>query len=252
MNKERIDIPYPDEDSIQMEINTIIAKGLNPKASFGSYLAAIYRSVGFRHLFHDWTEILYTLFITLFVLAVTSMSVMEWIPVEKLNIYTFIFIGSPITYFVFAYVFFVNQKQKATYEVEMTCKYNLHQLAAFRMLVFSVLSMLINSVIILSISLHKSLDILHAFLLSSSALFLFALAFLYVQLHMKSFQAKLTVTGMWVLGNILVSIHSVEFYEAFLQQIPFYIYGLIGIVAAGLYIRSLKGLLFAIRMKGLV
>ncbi|WP_349409868.1 hypothetical protein [Pseudalkalibacillus sp. SCS-8] len=252
MDKQRFEIPYPDEKEMQMEISMILEKGLDPKTSFGTYLMNMYRNIGLRHLFHDWTEILYTLVIALFLLGAMGIGVMEWVPADQLNIYTFIFIGSPLTYFTFAYLFFLNQKQKATYEVEMTCKYNLHQLAAFRMLVFSLFSLMVNGVIILLIAAQKEINVLYAFLISSSALFLFAMAFLYVQLHMKSRQAKWTVACVWVVGNVTAAFYSKDVYQLLLQHIPFYLYGIITVGAAILYIRSLKGLLFSTRMKGLI
>ncbi|WLD94671.1 hypothetical protein [Alkalihalobacillus sp. AL-G] len=252
MNRDWKNIPYPDEETISKEVRTIVADGLDPKASFWSYLVTMYRHVGFRHVFHDLTEILFTLFVLVAVLLTFGLSISDWVELENINLYTAIFIWSPITYAVMAYLFIFNQKQKPSYEVEMTCKYNLHQLAAFRMLAFSVISMIMNGVLIYFLMIQQELNYFYAILLSSTSLFVFAVVFLLVQLHAKSPQPKLMIASGWVIGNLVVSYYSTEFYLNFLTHIPFYVYGVIAVSSIVLYYKKLNELLFATRMKGLI
>ncbi|WP_077302546.1 hypothetical protein [Virgibacillus pantothenticus] len=252
MRNNSKDIPYLDEKSMQREISTIIINGLDPKASFWSYLATIYQQIGFKFMFKDFVEILFTLLISVIIVFAFILSAIDYIHVRNVNLYTIVFIWSPMTYMVMAYLFFVNQKQKTTYEVEMTCKYNLLQLAAFRMLMFSVISMIMNGLFIYALMFQHDLNFFYAFLLSSSSLFLFALVFLYVQFHTKTRASKIILLIIWLFSNLLASYYSTSFYLNFLKQIPFYVYGVIAIVAIVFYVKSLKGLLFTQKMKGLI
>ncbi|NBJ70698.1 MULTISPECIES: hypothetical protein [Clostridia] len=244
------DIPYLDEKSLQKEISAIITNGLDPKVAFWSYLATIYKQIGLKFLFKDFIEILFTFLITLVIGSAFILSTIDYIHVRNVNLYTIVFIWSPMTYMVMAYLFFVNQKQKTTYEVEMTCKYNFLQLAAFRMLMFSAISMLMNGLFIYALILQYELNFFYAFLLSSTSLFLFAVLFLYVQFHTRTHVSKIILLIVWLGSNLLASYYSMSFYMNFLKQIPFYVYGIIAIVAIVFYLKSLKGLLFTQKMKG--
>ncbi|MFC4401964.1 hypothetical protein [Gracilibacillus xinjiangensis] len=245
MKKPNRKIPYPDEIEINKEISSILTEGIDKRANFWSFLHTMYRQLGFRFIFRDLTEIIYTIILSLFVVITLLMSLSDLLTWAEWNVYTTIFTLSPITYLLFAYFFFIIQKQKPTYEVEMVCKYNLYQLAAFRMLTFSIVSMLLNSVFILGLMIEESIHFGYAFLLSSSSLFLYAVIFLYIQLYVQSRLVKLLLAIGWVIGNMLASIFSEELYILLLQQIPLYIYGMIIIGSFVLYLKGLKKLLFA-------
>src|SRR5699024_9044638 len=82
------------------------------------------------------------------ILIFSVMSVGEYESAHDKSIYAFIFTSSPIMYLAMSLFSFLNAKQNGTYGLEMTCKYDMYQVAAFRMLVFSVISILINLVFI--------------------------------------------------------------------------------------------------------
>ncbi|WP_273130880.1 hypothetical protein [Bacillus weihaiensis] len=244
MKKTSMKVPFPDEETIQQEIQFIVSKGLDPKPSFWSYLSSLYRQVGFRYLFRDATEILFTFILAAIVLIALFMSMTDLVKLEKINVYTFIFICSPVSFAVLAYFFFIHTKQKPTYEVEMTCKYNLHQIAAFRMLVFAVVSLITNGVLLSFFILQERFHYLFAFLLSSSALFLFAIVLLFAQLHVKSKAIRNVLFFLWVGVNLFCSYYSNEVYVFVLNKIPYYVYGIITLSGLIIYIEKVKKLLF--------
>ena len=252
MSKERYEVPIPEEKFIDEEIQLILRKGLDPKASFWSYLVGMYKQVGLKFIFRDFAEILFTIVIAMVAASALIVGAAETPMMREINLYTLIFAWSPMTYLVMAYLFFMIQKKKPAYEVEMTCKYNLHQMSALRMLVFSIISMIVNGLIISLLMLEHKVNFLYALLLSSSSLFLFALAFLYVMLRTHSGLSKLILFVGWMGGNLLASYYSHEYYLHVLKQIPFYVYGIIVVTGLVLYVKNLKRLLFSRNMKGLI
>jgi hypothetical protein len=252
MSKKRNEVPIPDESFIQGEIGSILSKGLDPKTSLWSYLFEMYKQVGFRFIFRDFAEILFTLIVALMAGAALLAGTADTVFIREVNIYTMIFIWSPMTYLLMAYMFFLNQKNKPSFEVEMSCKYNLHQLAAFRMFMFSIVSMIMNGFIIYLLKLQTELNYFYAILLSSSSLFLFSLAFLYVILRVRNKFTKIGLLFFWVGGNLLASYLSGEYYFQVLKQIPFYIYAFITTVGLVLYVKNLKRLLYSRNLKGLL
>src|SRR5690625_736326 len=145
MNKEKFTIPIPDEQIIQSQIEQVISSSINQNITFPAYLQAMVRQVGMKHLFVDRWALGFILF-TVITLLGSFLSMQVPVPTE--NLYAFIFIMSPLLFLLFSFYTYLNKVQKSTYEVEITCKYNLYEIIAFRILVFSIISILFNTLTI--------------------------------------------------------------------------------------------------------
>jgi hypothetical protein len=160
---------------------------------------------------------------------------------------------SPILYLAVSSVAFINTKQRGTYEIEMTCKYNIYQLAVFRMLVFSIFCIIINvSALGLVFVFYKQINLLQALMLSITSLFLFSTTFLYVIFKIHSKYTKYFMVFIWMLANIWAAIFSSELYNMFLNKIPVYVYLAVITVCACAYIRNLKTLITFKNVEGVI
>jgi hypothetical protein len=160
---------------------------------------------------------------------------------------------SPILYFAISLVSFINTKQEGTYEVEMTCKYNIYQLAAFRMLVFSVFCIVFNfSALYLVSTLYNQINFLQAFMISITSLFLFSTIFLYIILKVHSKLTTYFVLLGWVVMNLQLSIFSRSIYTVFLKNIPIYVYLALIVTCSYTYINSLKKLITFNNIEGVI
>ncbi|MBU3127227.1 hypothetical protein [Clostridium tagluense] len=253
MGKHEPYIDFPDDSTIKFQINSIVTKGLNPQQSFYSYVKNMYKQIGIRNLFHDITEIVFAVVIILSVLVFISISSNIPKNIENGSIYSFIFVFSPILYLVISLVSFINTKQKDTYDIEMTCKYNIYQLAAFRMLVFSVFCITFNiSFLYLLSALYKQINFLQAFMISVTSLLLFSITFLYIIFKMHSKFTVYFVIFAWVIINLGVAIFSTEIYNMFLNEIPIYIYLVVTVTCSCVYINNLKKLITFKNIKGVI
>ena len=100
----------------------------------------------------------------------------------------------------------------------MACKYNVYQVVAFRMLAFSVVSILVNTVAIAIVAtVYEDIQFTRAFTISITALFTFSIIFLY-RLDETAFETVVAVTMAvgWMFGNLLLSYVDNEFYFNFL------------------------------------
>lgn len=244
MDKYEPYIDFPDENTIKAQINTIIAKGVKSPQSFYSYIKNMYNQIGIKNLFHDITEIVFVVLIVLSILVFIAITSRISINIDNGNIYSFIFMFSPVLYLAISSVSFLNTKQKGTYEIEMTCKYNIYQLAAFRMLVFSVFCIIFNiSALYLVSAFYQQINFLQAFMISVTSLFLFSTLFLYVFFKIHSKLTIYLVLLGWAILNLAVSIFSTEIYNLFLNKIPIYVYLVVTVTCAYAYINSLKKLI---------
>ncbi|MBX4265874.1 hypothetical protein [Clostridium estertheticum] len=253
MDKHESYIDFPNDDEIESEINSIIAKGLKPQQSFYFYVKSMYKQIGIKNLFHDITEIVFLVLIVLSILIFIAVSSRISVNIDNGNIYSFIFIFSPILYLTISLLSFINTKQKNTFEIEMTCKYNIYQLAAFRMLVFSAFCIVLNvSTLYLVSSLYNRIDFLQALMISVTSLFLFSTIFLYLILKVYSKVTKYFVLMGWVIMNLGASIFSSEFYTMFLNKIPFYVYLTVTVICLYAFIYSLKKLITFNNIGGMI
>ncbi|WP_110111859.1 hypothetical protein [Bacillus sp. CGMCC 1.16541] len=252
MKKETWNIDYPDEQTMKSHIREIVAKGVKKPRSFPAHLKEMYKQVGVRYLFHDATDVLFVFFIGLSLLGLGWFYTAEQL--HSMNeLYSVLFISSPILYLVLAVLFFVRASEQRTFEVEMTCKYHVFQLAAFRMLVFGVGAIGCNGLLIVVLSsFYPALHVLEALCMSMSSLSVFATSFLYLSQKVRSKWGSYAFIGVWVIGNMTAAVYSEELYTLILRHIPMYVYMLIFILFAYGYVLRLKNMMFHQQVKGVL
>ncbi|OCA85780.1 hypothetical protein A8F94_12975 [Bacillus sp. FJAT-27225] len=241
MNKEKFTIDYPDESEIRSEIRSIVQQGLPVKETFTSHLLRMYREIGIKYLFRDSVELLYVLFAVMLVISSLAFSAERYFTVGEENIYAFIFIVSPVLFLACCIISFMKLKQAHTFELEMTCKYNVFQLAGFRMLVFGIASFGLNTALIGAMAIfYKEIDFTSALLLSASSLILFSILYLLTLMKVKTTAGKIGFSVIWLIMNFFILFFSKAFYFGLLNRIPIALYILI--IAAGMvfYIKTLK------------
>lgn len=243
-------IDMPSEKEIRAEIDNIVVEGIGKRESFYSYLKNMYRQIGVKHLFRDGIEIIFIILLVSYILfSVVTNSYMEKIE----EVYACLFTISPILYLSMSILSFVNAKQNKTYEVEMTCKYNIYQISAFRMLVFSILCILFNFFFVyIMVYYYENIDYLKAFIISVASLFLFSTIFLFAITKIKNISTKyFTVLG-WIVFNLVLYIFKVEFYIQLLNSISIYTWLIVAMSSTVVYIKNLKTLIIFRNMEGMI
>lgn len=242
MNKNNY-IDYPSDKEIENEINLIITKGLPNKVSFLEKMYEIYRNIGIKNLFNDRVEIL----LVLVIMIITGSYYLTQPLVNRFPnyLYSIVFIVSPIFYMVICTLSFGKNQQAKTIDIIMSCKYTIYHLSAFKMLIVSIVSVVLNSLIILLASLaYSEISFLNLFLLSVSSLFLFALGFLFILIHTNRIISCYIFSGSWLLINILASSRYHQVYSKILSIIPILLHLLIIALLLIGFIRNLKKLTY--------
>ncbi|WP_047983745.1 hypothetical protein [Ornithinibacillus californiensis] len=243
MTKEKFHIPMPSDEQIQRELNHIISVGLKPKESFHVYLLRLYKEIGLRNLMPNrWEEFL-ILLIGFSALLFIPFVVTESRFYEVKDFYAITFLLSPLLFMTLSIYHFTSKIHTATYEVEMVCKYNLYQVAAFRMFVFSIIAILVNVCSVRSVSLlDDDIQFFRAIMISITSLFLFSIIFLFAYLKRQSRLMIAFVIGGWVVANMSLSYVKSDFYEGFLMTIPIPVYLVILALSIGIYFNYLRKL----------
>lgn len=242
MNREKFHIEMPEERKIQSEINHILNRGLKPKETFSSFLKSIYQQVGIRHLFADRLELLFILF------SVTSLIILlftdpDLFVVKEQKIYSLIFLVSPTLFIAFAIYTYSTKMVNATYEVEMSCKFNVYQIIAFRMLAFSVVSIFVNTMTVALITVRfEDISFMRAMMISITALFVFSIFFLYAMMKRRTMIAVLTTIVGWTLINLSLRFADSEIYRDMLVNMPLVIHAVVLVTSLCFYVIYLQKL----------
>lgn len=203
----------------------------------------MYQQVGIKHLFSDRSELTFIL-ITAITLLILFFIRPDPATAQMEDLYAFIFLISPVLFIVLSIYTYTNKITNATYEVEMVCKYNVFQIIAFRMLVFSVITILVNSLTIFFIvRVYDYIQFFRAFMISTSGLFIFSVVFLYILMRRRTKVVATVMIFAWLIGNLLLRFMNNKLYSDILVNLPLFIYGIIIIISIFIYINFLKRLI---------
>lgn len=228
MNKQQFHIPMPDEKTIDEQIQQIVNTGLQQrKRSFYNYLKQMYQQIGFKHLFSDRSELIFAL-LTAITFLMIHFFISQHSQVQEEDLYGVIFMSSPVLFLILTAYTYINKTLNNTIEVEMTYKYNMFQMIGFRMFMYSIIAILFNSLLILSLSfIYTEVQFFRAFMISNTGLFTFSVLLLYAMKKYRSAIFAALITVGWVLGNLMFRVASRELYHDVLIEMPLFVYAIV-------------------------
>ncbi|MED3550794.1 hypothetical protein [Cytobacillus praedii] len=241
---------FPDERLVESEINIIVVKGMVKRDSLAKMLISMYKQIGIRFIMRDYKEIIAAVAVmALFMYVMTKNG--QTTQYKQTQYYGMIMLVSPILYMFLSIFPFIQNKLNETYEVEMTCKYNLYQIAAFRMFSFSIFCFLLNTIWIILLAMKfSSFQFVQAFLISTTSLLLFSLVLIYILSTVKTLIAKVGIQLSWIGINLMLVIIDSTVYYKLLVSVPWYLYGMIICLASYLYVKKIKEFMLLNKLRG--
>lgn len=249
MERDKLVVPYPDDDVVRSEIEAIVSRSMPPRHTFVAYLVRMLREVGLRHLFRDWTELVYVSLTTIVIVALMLTAYLSSAAPQPSLTYVLLFSVSPVLYLTIAIIFFAGKRDQDTYELEMVCKYTVYQLAALRMTVFGAVAAAVNTAVVaVLVWTLPELDAVKLWLVSTASLTLFGAGFLGLMRYSPSRGMRLVYVGGWLAVNLALYVWHELFYTVVLERMPLFGYA-IWIVAAGYGMVRALGALITIHHK---
>lgn len=232
-------IDYPSEEEVEQQIQLIVNYALPHPKSFTRGLRDMHQQLGLAYIFRDYVDL--ALIGMLFIGYLISFNHFLHLHAERFGtgIYIYLFITAPLLYGSISILSLMTKQ--ATYEQEMVCKYNVYQVSAYRMLVFSFVSMVANSIQILITALAwQEFNPVKGIMISLTSLMLFALGFLYFTIKRQSYLNQRFLIVAWIIFNIGMALIGGIFYETLLLNVPYVVYGGVLLVTGWLYLKNLK------------
>lgn len=229
-------IPYPSEKEIQKQISIIVQTGLPTKKLT---ISSFYKQIGIYNLFPNRHEWLFT------GISIVSILLVIWLSLDIQETITpayfaFLFMLSPFIFISTACFSFYDKKENRTFELEMTTKYTIFQLICLRMLLFSGLSIVVNTSISLWLSYMLHIEFLRLWLLSLTGLFLFGIGFFMTLRKGQVIRKMIAYTISWVLLNSCLVLFAHTFYMKALVQLPTIVYGCLVILLLALFVKMFQ------------
>lgn len=223
------------------EIDNIVNKGVRPKKTFVKYLREAVRELGMHNIFHDVAQLIVIIILSIliigFVLAYIDTS-------NEVKVFKAIFMLSPLIYVISSMFTFINSREKKVFDIEMTCKYNLYQISAIRMFIFSILAIVINTTIILgSFISNNDISLMKLICLSITSVFIFSSILLFALVSIKNRILRKVILGGWIVINVVLFKLDISIYNYMLVNVPIYIHIIITLLCIWTYIRNLNKLI---------
>lgn len=250
MNRQRFHIPMPDEKTIHMQIEKIVDRGLKRNLSFYAYLKQMYRQIGFKYLFSDRSEFVFSL-LTVITFLCVYVFIAQPSQHQLQSLYGFIYMCSPVLFLVLSLYTYIYKIMNNTIEVEITYKYSMYQIIGFRMLIYSVIAILFNALLIFSLSVfYAEVQFFRAFMISNTGLFTFSVFHLYSMKKRRSATMAGFMIAGWILANLIFMVADHQLYRDILVNMPLFVYVIVLAVVFYFNFKSLKGLFIPKHAKG--
>lgn len=216
-------IPYPSEQEIEKQISHILKKSLPTQKTFFNEMKSLFQQVGWRYLLPNRNEWIFT------IIAIVALSIFMFVTVNTKNElsesqYAVLFMFSPFLFASLSLYSFIEKRESATFELEMTTKFTVFQLIAIRMLTYSGLAIFINTSIVLVLANRLQLNFLHVWLLSLAGLFLFAAGLLFVMNAGNLLVKTITYICGWISLNCALVFYAKSAYVQLISSLPNIIY----------------------------
>ncbi len=222
-------IPYPSEQEIEQQISHILQKSLPTQKSFFNEMKSLFQQVGWQYLLPNRNEWIFT------IVAIVALSVFMFVTVNTKNElseshYAVLFMFSPFLFASLSLYSFIEKRESATFELEMTTKFTVFQLIAIRMLTYSGLAIFVNTSVVIVLVNRLQFDFLHVWLLSLAGLFLFAAGLLLVMKTGNLLLKTITYICVWISLNGVLVFFAKSTYVQFISTLPTFIYAFLVLI----------------------
>ncbi len=234
-----MDVIYPNEEQIHGAVQKICAAGVQKPDGFFRFVRRMQGQIGLRQIFLGCYDVLlFLLSLALFLIFCLALT-LETATVLHSRVYPSAFACAPLFYALALILCYAKERGSACFALKMSCKYNLLYLLAYRMFVFALGGLGLNTVFAMVCSARLDASFAQLFCLSFSALFLFAAAFIALLPRMRPVRAISLLALLWLALTALPALLFAEAFTAFLLRIPEAVYLLLSVCCVLLYLRFL-------------
>ena len=228
-------IEYPTEEQMDKAIDRICANALPKRESLFSFLYKLTSQVGFWNIIRGAWDVLVIAAAVFFAAGIISALNIASNVQHHERLTAIVFAVSPVLLMLSYVLSYIKERTQGLFAVKMTCKYTVHHILAYRMLVFSFFSIVLNTGYIVYLNWRFSVPMLSLLCVSFSSLFLFSLVLLWVVWKLPALWGVIVLSVVWCLCNAFPLVFCQAEYGRLLQSVPVAVWGLACILFLGVY-----------------
>ena len=219
-------------------IATIISQGLTRPVSTGAFLWGMYRNLGLRVIFFEAASGILLSFAVAALYVLTLAVSLVWLELSGF-FYTALFLFSPTLFISLTLSTEAIERIDGIYDLKMTCRYTIRQIAAFRFLCFSVIGTVFAVAGSYIVYMYADIGyLLGGLSIALCSLFLCSLLLIHVMRRWR--EGWYLGTAIWVGAGMVPLILFRQRWEVFLSQLPPAITLGVAAIACVLFLREIK------------
>lgn len=235
-------IDYPTQIEIDRAVEGISEKALPQRESLFAFIRNMNTQLGLKYIFSGIYDVLILSGILFMLMIALSFNYLPQSENPTATLGAMLFTFSPFLYMAAFSLSLIKEYTTPGLSVKMTCKFTVYHLIAYRMLLFSVISGVLNTLYVLALCLRMELEPLYFICLSLSSLFIFSAMFLLALYYAHIKWPPLLLTVGWIAVNaVLWAVFPVG-YGNFLMGIPVFVWIPAGIACVAFYLHQIKKL----------
>jgi hypothetical protein len=224
----------------EASIAVILDRGLVKPKTATELIREIWGNLGLRFIFWDTSYSIIFGALTLMPLLLLAILVPENMR------YTTAFAVAPMLFLIIIAFAETAEKVSGLYELKQICRYTVWQLAALRVIFYSLAGIL-YSIIVTLISAGNAFELISLLLLCLSSLFACAALSLFALRHFRWKWGALIFAAIWAFANLTLPYTIGTAWEAFLAEIPIAITAAVAAIGAAALAIQVRKMLMEVR-----
>lgn len=239
MTKEKENLPFPNDREIDRQVALIVQNAFPAKRYFLKEMHDFKKRVGWMYLMPNRGETLFSS-----IVLITSIFCLWMVTTLDQStstlLYGYVFFTAPLSLFLLTAYAFYEKWEKQTFELEMTLKFTIFQVIAVRMLLFSSISLFINTTAAIGMALSFELDFLRVWLISLTGLFGFASGLLWFVARGNVWRRTVIFTSSWLAVNSVCLVAAKDAYLLVVFHLPLVLYAGLLLILVSFFLYTFK------------
>ncbi len=218
-----MNIPYPSDSEILRQTEIICSTALPQKITFCSFLRDMIHSLKIQQIFWGIYDVL---FLALGIFLVLAAAGFQLITNIQLSPYAsaFVFSFSPALLLMMLLFSSWKEHNYGIYEIKMTCRYTVHHLLAYRMLVCSAIGLGLTTVYLILINYYLQLSVVRLLSFAYCSVFIFSILQIQVILSSEAVISSILLSFGWMLFHGVLGYFLPGIYARLLIRLPLLIW----------------------------
>ncbi len=215
-----MEVEYPSETEIKRSIEYICDCCVGKKKNIFSLIKDMTESLSVKNVLYGVGDVIIIGLVLSDSMYYALYLYLRNMPNSEEKVYLLTFITAPISFLILFLLSFIKEKKSNVFVVKMTCKYTVYHLLVYRMILFSLLSVLLNTLYIVLVCYEFDIQIITLLSISLSELFIYSSLLVMLLLKFSAVKSIVTLTVPWCVFGFVLYRYQSSYLIDILNSVP--------------------------------